>query len=125
MLSYLLIFFRNRWFGSVADIREKHLLAPAFALDITHDMSKKDIVAISGKLADYKSQGHIVAWELPYETLLTRLSAAAFFVDVPSETALSEISDGLKQYPDFKIVDQHNSKLSKLRYKITFGADRL
>ncbi len=71
-------------------------------------------------LAVLEKKGIISEWELPYENLLTRVSAAIFFLTPADEGKTEAIMDELKEYPNFAYRENTEQKLSKLKYRITF-----
>lgn len=88
-------------------------------------MYVKEISEVKNNLEQLKTQGIIQAWELPYENLLTRLSAAIFFItpSADDETSLNEIWAALEQYAHFSFRINHEKKLSGLQYRITFSEE--
>jgi len=85
-------------------------------------MYVKEINEVKEKLNSLKDHQIIKTWELPYENLLTRLSAAIFFVDpVPGvEDRLAEAWEQLEAFPDFSYRANEEKKLSSLPYRVTF-----
>ncbi|WP_298771287.1 hypothetical protein [uncultured Shewanella sp.] len=88
-----------------------------------------DIDAVKEKMAQLASAGVLAQWELPYENLLTRLSAAIFFAEVSDESQLEALSADFSDYEYFLV--QVNSKkedahtLSRMRYRITFSQEEI
>lgn len=88
-------------------------------------MYSKDIQAVKDELAVLRQEGLVKEWELPYENLFTRLSAAIFFL-TPVESipdAESLIWARLGRYEDFSHRLNTETRLSGLRYRITFNAE--
>jgi|LakMenEpi03Aug12_release.lakeMendotaPanAssembly.Ray.scaffolds.fasta_scaffold11365_6 hypothetical protein len=86
-----------------------------------------EIIEIKEALASMKNDGLIAEWELPYETLLTRRSAAIFFV-TPSPSlskSVEEIFERLSKYENFSYRANHEKKLSKLSLRITFSKEEV
>lgn len=83
------------------------------------------IIEVKTHLDELQKKGLIKAWELPYENLLTRLSAAIFFVEpVDGNTdALGEVWNELSRYDNFSNRSNEEKKLSQLQYRITFSAE--
>ena len=79
-----------------------------------------EIIEIKKKLAELQAGGLVKEWELPYENLLTRLSAAIFFVTPSGEEQMKAIVDAFKEYPHFAYRENTEKKLSQLMYRITF-----
>ena len=88
-------------------------------------MYVKKINDVKEQLEQLKSKGIIEDWALPYENLLTRLSAAIFFVTPVREDqdVLSAIWDPLQEFEDFSFRINEEKKLSKLRYRVTFNSE--
>src|SRR5215213_6129616 len=88
-------------------------------------MYVKEINEVKNNLEQLKTQGLIQAWELPYENLLTRLSAAIFFITPAGddETSLGEVWAALEQYANFSFRVNHEKKLSGLQFRITFSEE--
>ena len=82
-----------------------------------------EIIEVKEHLERMKQEGLITEWELPYENLLTRRSAAIFFLTPASEENLPEIWRQLEQYEDFKYKENSEKKLSQLAYSVLFNKD--
>lgn len=82
------------------------------------------ITEVKNHLEGMQKKGLINAWELPYENLLTRLSAAIFFVDV-ANSGQSELTvwKELEKYDHFSYRLNTEKKLSQMRYRITFSLE--
>ncbi|PCH94228.1 MAG: hypothetical protein COB85_05875 [Bacteroidetes bacterium] len=63
----------------------------------------------------------IKEWELPYENLLTRLSAAIFFIEPLDENKMKKAWIQLKRYPKFRKMINEEKNLSDLKYRIEFN----
>lgn len=83
-------------------------------------MFVKEIEEVKIHLQELKSNGIINQWELPYENLLTRRSAAIFFVEPNNNLPIGEALETLKKITSFKHVINEDKKLSTLKYRITF-----
>lgn len=83
-------------------------------------MNVPEIMKIKNHLDELQAKGLVKEWELPYENLLTRLSAAIFFVTPAGEEQMTAIFDALKEYPNFSHRENTEKKLSQLMYRITF-----
>ena len=79
-----------------------------------------EIIKVKNHLEQLKEKGLVKEWELPYENLLTRVSAAIFFVTPADEEKMAKISEELKEYPNFAYRENTEKKLSQLQYRITF-----
>lgn len=84
-------------------------------------MYVQEIIDMKDHLEDLKNKGLIAAWELPHENLLTRLSAAIFFIAPVQEDSTEQIWETLKVYPNFNYRLNENKKLSSLAYRVTFN----
>lgn len=83
-------------------------------------MNVKEINDVKKQLELLKSDGSVEAWELPYENLLTRLSAAIFFLTPVKEEIEPQIWKELASHEDFCFQLNHDKKLSQLMYRVTF-----
>jgi hypothetical protein len=86
-------------------------------------MNVPEIREVKDLLATLKSKGLVSEWELPYENLLTRRSAAIFFVTPADEGKSIQIWNALEGFKDFSVRTNTERKLSQLRYRITFSAE--
>jgi hypothetical protein len=86
-------------------------------------MHVPDIVEVKAHLADLTAKKIIDKWELPYENLLTRRSAAIFFL-TPVDAGKEElIWNELEKYENFSVRPNTEKKLSDLKYRITFSLE--
>lgn len=83
-------------------------------------MNVPDINEVKAHLDKLKSNGMVSSWELPYENLLTRRSAAIFFFD--SDHA-DKVAVELSRYADFSYRENTEKKLSKYKYRVTFSKE--
>lgn len=83
-----------------------------------------EIIEVKELLERMKKEGLVSEWELPYENLLTRLSAAIFFLTPVSEESMPVISENLGQFKDFAYMPNTKKKLSQLVYRIEFKANQ-
>ncbi|MBN9384018.1 MAG: hypothetical protein J0H74_24920 [Chitinophagaceae bacterium] len=87
-------------------------------------MFVKAINDVKETLESLKSSGVIKGWELPYENLLTRVTAAIFFVTpADSEAAATEIENALSEYENFSYRLNTEKKLSDLAWRVTFSKE--
>ena len=86
-------------------------------------MNVPDITEIKEHLESLKNSGLIEQWELPYENLLTRRSAAIFFVKPSSTEVSKKIWSELAKYDDFFFRENTEKTLSQLDYRITFNPE--
>jgi hypothetical protein len=87
-------------------------------------MNIKEINLVKEELDRLQLNGLVGEWELPYENLLTRLSAAIFFVTPAVENgADAAVWLELKKYPEFSFRENTEKKLSGLTYRVTFNSE--
>ncbi len=79
-----------------------------------------EINRVKESLKKLKDNNAILEWDLPYEYLLTRLSAAIFFLTPTTEEKIVEIQNELGQFPNFHICKNTEKVLSKLEYRVEF-----
>jgi hypothetical protein len=80
-----------------------------------------EINDVKQHLDQLKTKGFIREWELPYENILTRLTAAIFFLS-PSEGVLEDkIWGELGQRPKFIFRRNEEKKLSQLDWRVEFN----
>ncbi len=82
-----------------------------------------EINEVKDHLERLKSLGVIRNWELPYENILTRRSAAIFFLDPRDEASMEQVVSELERYENFRHRINSEKKLSDLEYRITFSGD--
>lgn len=80
--------------------------------------SVPEIIEVKKCFEQMRQEGLIVNWELPYENLLTRISAAIFFFTPNNSVKQEDIMNRLKQYEKFVCRGNTEKKLSKLEYRI-------
>lgn len=86
-------------------------------------MHVPEIIEVKEHLEKLKTESLIVEWQLPYENLLTRRSAAIFFVEGVEGRSLDEVWDQLGKYEHFHARLNEEKKLSELSHRITFSAE--
>jgi hypothetical protein len=86
-------------------------------------MHVPEIIAVKDHLENLKERGLVAEWELPYENLLTRRSAAIFFFTPTDEGKLDEIAAELGKYENFSFRENQEKKLSNLKYRTTFSEE--
>ncbi len=82
-----------------------------------------EIIEVKQHLEQLKLEGFVKEWELPYENLLTRRSAAIFFLTPVDESKNDHIRSELGRYPGFLQRENTEQKLSKLKYRVSFDKD--
>ena len=86
-------------------------------------MNVKEINVVKDHLGQLQSKGFIKEWELPYENLLTRLSAAIFFFTPAQEEVMDIICRELEIYPNFTYRTNEEKKLSAMAYRVMFNQE--
>ena len=86
-------------------------------------MNVPDITKVKEHLDELKGKGLINEWELPYENLLTRLTAAVFFLETVDESKLEEIWKELDKHPRLAYRKNEEKKLSQLEWRVEFNKD--
>jgi hypothetical protein len=86
-------------------------------------MYVKEINEIKKQLENLRSKGLIESWSLPYENLLTRLSAAIFFITPVNDDVEPSIWKELARHDNFSFRLNSDKKLSTLMYRITFNKE--
>ncbi|MCI0471305.1 MAG: hypothetical protein L0Y73_06595 [Candidatus Aminicenantes bacterium] len=80
-----------------------------------------EIKDVKKHLDDLKDQGFIKEWELPYENLLTRLTAAIFFFTPTDDSKLDEIWKQLEKHKMLHYRLNEERKLSDLEWRVEFN----
>jgi hypothetical protein len=80
-----------------------------------------DIRSVKQHLGELKEKGLIQEWELPYENLLTRLTAAIFFLTPAKESAIGEIWKELGTHEMLQYRPNEEKKLSRLEWRVEFN----
>jgi hypothetical protein len=87
-------------------------------------MYVKDIAEVKGHLELLKNNSLIIDWELPYEKVLTRLTAAIFFVSL-TENNEAQVWNEFLKYENFSFRENTEKQISDLKYRVTFnGAEK-
>jgi len=80
-----------------------------------------EIVAVKKHLDDLKSRSLVKEWEVPYEHILTRLTAAIFFITPTTDSHLQQIWQELGSYPMLRYSINEDKKLSQLTWRVEFN----
>lgn len=80
-----------------------------------------EIILVKKQLDLLKQEGLLASWELPYENILTRLSAAIFFLTPVNEAAEEKVWNKLSQIDGFKVSQNTERTLSQLKWRIEFN----
>jgi hypothetical protein len=88
-------------------------------------MRVPEIIAVKDRLETLKKEGIISEWELPYENLLTRVTAAIFFLNLADNESegLNKLENSLKEFGNFSVRGNSEMKLSRLKYRVTFSEE--
>jgi hypothetical protein len=86
-------------------------------------MHVPEITEVKSHFEKFQKEGLVDAWELPYENLLTRRSAAIFFVTPAAENTLESVLQDLRKIQHFSYRENTEKKISKLQYRITFSEE--
>jgi hypothetical protein len=86
-------------------------------------MNVPEIQEVKAHLQEMKTRGLIAEWELPYENILTRLTAAIFFLTPTDEARLDEIWRELDRHPRLTYRLNEEKKLSDLTWRVEFNKD--
>jgi len=80
-----------------------------------------DIIKVKEHLDELKDKGLVKEWELPYENILTRLTAAIFFLTPTDDSKLEEIWKELEVHTRLTYRLNEEKKLSQLVWRVEFN----
>jgi hypothetical protein len=80
-----------------------------------------EINAVKTHLEELKSRGLIREWEIPYEHILTRLTAAIFFLTPAEGSGTEEIWQELERHPRLQYQLNEEKKLSAMTWRVEFN----
>ncbi|MCB0606273.1 MAG: hypothetical protein H6562_06770 [Lewinellaceae bacterium] len=86
-------------------------------------MHVPDIIEVKDLLEGLKTNGLIAEWELPYENILTRRSAAIFFLRFHPGADMDKAWKELGHFDHFSFRENTEKLLSELDYQITFSEE--
>ena len=86
-------------------------------------MHVPEIIEVKEHLDNLKEKGLVKEWELPYENILTRLTAAIFFLTPVDDSKLDEIWKELDKHPMLTYRLSEEKKLSQLVWRVEFNKD--
>jgi hypothetical protein len=86
-------------------------------------MHVPEIIEVKKHLDELKEKGLVKEWELPYENILTRLTAAIFFLTPTDDSKLDEIWKELDKHPRLTYRENEEKKLSQLVWRVEFNKD--
>ena len=80
-----------------------------------------EIKAVKDHFDKLKEKSLVKEWELPYEGLMTRLTAAIFFFTPVDESGLDEIWKQLEEHRMLQYRVNEEKKLSQLEWRVEFN----
>lgn len=80
-----------------------------------------EITAVKKHLEELTAKNLIKEWEIPYENILTRLTAAIFFLTPTEESKLEEIWKELEIHKMLQYRPNDEKKLSQLSWRVEFN----
>lgn len=80
-----------------------------------------EIQSVKHHLEDMRTQGLVKEWEIPYENILTRLTAAIFFLTPADENSLDRIWQELEVHKMLQYRLNEEKKLSLLEWRVEFN----
>jgi hypothetical protein len=80
-----------------------------------------EIKAVKKQLDELKAKGLVKEWEVPYENILTRLTAAIFFLSPMEESNLEEIWSTFRDHKMFQYRINDDKKLSPMDWRVEFN----
>lgn len=80
-----------------------------------------EIVAVKEHLEELKTRGLIKSWEIPYENILTRITAAIFFLTAEEGSKLDNIWDELSIHQMLQYRLNEEKRLSQLEWRVEFN----
>jgi len=80
-----------------------------------------EIEAVKAQLRELKKSNRISEWELPYEEILTRLTAAIFFLAPAAGTDIGELWAALGVHDGLQYRPNDEKKLSGLPWRVEFN----
>ncbi|MCP4261665.1 MAG: hypothetical protein GY774_29810 [Planctomycetes bacterium] len=86
-------------------------------------MNVPEITEVKNHLEELKGKSLVKEWELPYENLLTRLTAAVFFLEAMEESKLDEVWKELDKHPRLTYRENEEKKLSQMEWRVEFNKD--
>jgi hypothetical protein len=80
-----------------------------------------EIKAVKKHLDELRERRLIREWEIPYENILTRLTAAIFFLTPTENSKLQEIWMELEAHKMLQYRLNEDKKLSQLEWRVEFN----
>ena len=82
-----------------------------------------EIKEVKKHLDELKEKSLVKEWELPYENILTRLTAAIFFLTPSDESKLDTIWKELEVHKMLQYRLNEEKKLSQMQWRVEFNKD--
>jgi hypothetical protein len=82
-----------------------------------------EIKAVKDRLSRLQEEGLVRAWELPHEDILSRLTAAVFFVTPSAGMDPEQLCDRLNGFAGPFCSLNDDKRLSQLDWKLEFGKE--
>ncbi len=80
-----------------------------------------EILAVKTQLEELKAKGFIKEWEVPYENILTRLTAAIFYLTPAADGATAQIWQALGNNTGLTYRLNEDKELSKMMWRVEFN----
>jgi hypothetical protein len=80
-----------------------------------------EIQAVKKQLNGLKDDGLVKEWEIPYENILTRLTASIFFLTPSDDGNLNRIWSALGTHGKLQFRPNEEKKLSQLQWRVEFN----
>jgi hypothetical protein len=80
-----------------------------------------EIKAVKEQLEELKAKGLVKEWEVPYEGILTRLTAAIFFLSPTEQSNLEAIWSALGNNEMLQYRLNDDRKLSSMEWRVEFN----
>jgi hypothetical protein len=80
-----------------------------------------EILEFKEYLQKFAEKGEVVSWELPYENILSRISAAYFFLSLEKNINEEHFFEEVKKSYPITYSSNADKKLSQLDWEIKFN----
>ncbi len=87
------------------------------------NMFISELNEIKKTIENMRSNGLIADWSLPYESLVTKLATAVFFITPAHPDFESQIWYELNKYSHFSFRLNYEKELSPCEYRVTFNKE--
>lgn len=83
-----------------------------------------EILEVKSHLEKMKLKGLIDNWELPHENLLTRITAAVFFIETSDNQEVRELWESLGRFTDLRYRENESgSNISNMKWRVEFNRE--